>query len=129
MREWVRRLQFLLVLVRAVILWPESRRTHEQILLPQIRESRYLEGQVPMFVSPGTPWPQALGSIFVVSYGPQGYGGGTRAHIHAGTSVAKIKVTLRLAVHRHSGHLAVRPVETLSSHIFHSTADRIIDEV
>jgi hypothetical protein len=51
------RLQPLLVLVRAVILRSESFGTHDHILLSQIRESPNLEGQVPVFISPGTEWP------------------------------------------------------------------------
>jgi hypothetical protein len=36
-----------------------------------------LEGQVPIFISPGTGWSSyALGSLFVASYNTQGYGGG-----------------------------------------------------
>jgi hypothetical protein len=44
-RGWVCRLQLLLVLASAVILKWESRRTHEHILLSQIRDSPNLEGQ------------------------------------------------------------------------------------
>jgi hypothetical protein len=51
-RGWVCRLQWLLVLARAVILRSESRGTHEHILLSQIRGSPNLEGEVPVFISP-----------------------------------------------------------------------------
>jgi hypothetical protein len=49
---------------RKGILRPESRGTHDPILLSQIRDSPNLEGQVPVFISPRT-WvaqlhPQAL---------------------------------------------------------------------
>jgi hypothetical protein len=69
-------------LASAVILRSESRGTHYHILLPQIRDSPNLEGQVPEFISPRNKvsrlYPQALGSLFVASYDSQGYGGGIR---------------------------------------------------
>jgi hypothetical protein len=46
------RLQLLLALASAVIPGTESRETHGHILLPQIRDSPSLEGQVPVFISP-----------------------------------------------------------------------------
>jgi hypothetical protein len=45
------RLQLLLVLASAVILGSESRETNDNILLPEIRDSPKLEGQVPVFIS------------------------------------------------------------------------------
>jgi hypothetical protein len=70
----------------AVILRPESRGTHDHILLSQIRDFRNLEGQVPLFISPITTvaqlYPQALGFLFVASYDSQGYGGGIRPRLH-----------------------------------------------
>jgi hypothetical protein len=51
-RGWVCCLQLLLAFVSAVILRSESRRTHDLILLSQIRDSSNLEGQVSVFVSP-----------------------------------------------------------------------------
>jgi hypothetical protein len=57
-------LQLLLVLARAVIHRAESRGTHDHILLSRIRDSPNLEGQVPVFISPGNMarvYPQALG--------------------------------------------------------------------
>jgi hypothetical protein len=45
----------LLFLASAVILRSESRATHD-ILLSQIRDSPNMEGQVLVFVSPGTGW-------------------------------------------------------------------------
>jgi hypothetical protein len=48
------RLQLLLALASAVILESESCDTHYHILLSQIRDSPNLEGQVPVFISPGT---------------------------------------------------------------------------
>jgi hypothetical protein len=51
-RRWVCRLQLLLVLASAVILRSESLKTHDHILLTQIRDSPSLEGQVPVFISP-----------------------------------------------------------------------------
>jgi hypothetical protein len=41
----------------AVILGSEFRATRNHILLSQIRDSRNLEGQVPVFIAPGTGWP------------------------------------------------------------------------
>jgi hypothetical protein len=74
---WVCRLQLLLVLVSAVILKSESRGTHDHILLPQIRDSRNLEGQVPVFISRrnrvGRLYRQALGSLSVASYDSAAY--------------------------------------------------------
>jgi hypothetical protein len=54
---WVYRLQLLLVLASAVILESESWGTHDHISLSQSRDSPNLEGQVPVFISPGTEWP------------------------------------------------------------------------
>jgi hypothetical protein len=51
-RGRVCRLQLLLALASAVILGSESRRTHDDILLSQIRESPNLEGQISLFMSP-----------------------------------------------------------------------------
>jgi hypothetical protein len=87
-REWVCRLQLLLALAIAVILRSESRGTHDHILLPQIRDSPNLEGQVSMFISPSNRvarlYPQAMGSLFIASYDSQGYGGGIRTRLHTG---------------------------------------------
>jgi hypothetical protein len=55
-RGWVCCLQLLLAFASAVILGSESRGTHH-ILLSQIRDFPNLEGQVPIFISPGTEWP------------------------------------------------------------------------
>jgi hypothetical protein len=44
--------KFLLALASAVILRYDSRRTHDHILLSQIRDSPNMEGQVPVFISP-----------------------------------------------------------------------------
>jgi hypothetical protein len=64
----------------------ESRGTHDHILFSQIRDSTNLEGQVPVFLSPRKTvaqlCSQALGSLFVVSYYSQGYGGNIRIHLH-----------------------------------------------
>jgi hypothetical protein len=85
-RGWVCRVQLLLVLASAVILRSESRVTHDQILLSQIRDSPNLEGQAPLFTSPTNRvaqlYPQAVGSLFVASYYSQGYGGGIRLRLH-----------------------------------------------
>jgi hypothetical protein len=67
----------MLVLASAVILRSESHGTHDHILLPQIRDSHNLEGQVPEFISSSSRmaqlYHQALGSLFVASYTSQGY--------------------------------------------------------
>jgi hypothetical protein len=85
-RGWVCRLQLLLVLASAVILRSESRRTHDHILLSEIRDFPNLEGQVPILISPRNRvarlYPQALGSLFVASYDSQGCGGGIRPRLH-----------------------------------------------
>jgi hypothetical protein len=77
-RGWACRLQLLLGLASAVFLRPESRRTHDHILLSQIPDSPNLEGQVPVFISPRNRlaqlYPQALGSLFLASYDSKGYG-------------------------------------------------------
>jgi hypothetical protein len=57
--------------------------SHSQVRVPpQIRDSPNLEGQVPVFISlrnrVAQLYPQALGSLFVASYGSQGYGGGIK---------------------------------------------------
>jgi hypothetical protein len=51
-RERVCRLQSLLVLASAVILWSKSRGTRDHILLSQIRDSPNMDGQVAVFISP-----------------------------------------------------------------------------
>jgi hypothetical protein len=69
----------LLILASAVILGSKSRRTQDHILLSQIRDPN-LEGEVSVIISPRNSvarmYPQVLGSLFVVSYDSQGYGGG-----------------------------------------------------
>jgi hypothetical protein len=93
MRGRVSHLQLLLVLVSAVILRSESHETHDRILLSQIRDSPNLEGQVPVFISPGERvaylYPQVLGSFSVASYDSQGYGGGIPISLHAGRLLAE----------------------------------------
>jgi hypothetical protein len=70
-RGRVCRSALLLAVASAVILGSESRRTHDYILLSQIRDSLSLEGQVPVFISPRNMeaqlYPEALGSHFVAS--------------------------------------------------------------
>jgi hypothetical protein len=83
-------LQLLLVLASAFILRSECRKTHDHILLSQIRDSPNLEGQVPVFITPRNRvtrlYTQALGSIFVVSYDSQGYSESIRPRLHTGLS-------------------------------------------
>jgi hypothetical protein len=89
-RGRVCRLQMLLVLASTVIVGSESRGTHKQILLSQIRDSPNLEGQVPVFIYPRNRvaelYPQALGSLFISSHNSQGYGGGIRSRLHVGSN-------------------------------------------
>jgi hypothetical protein len=56
-RGWVCRLRLLLVLASAVILTSESRRTHDHILLSQIRDSPTWRAMFPCLYPPGTGWP------------------------------------------------------------------------
>jgi hypothetical protein len=62
-------LQLLLPIVIAVILGSKSSGNHDQILLSQIRGSPNLEGQAPVFISPGNMvnqlYSQAQGSLFI----------------------------------------------------------------
>jgi hypothetical protein len=53
---------------------------------------------------------QALGYLFVASYGSKGYGGGIRPRLHMGvaTPQVKVKVTLRLTVSQ-SVSLGIEP--------------------
>jgi hypothetical protein len=89
-RGWVCVIRLLLVLASAFILRFQSRRTHDYILLSQIRDSPNLEGQVPVFISPRNRvaqlYTQALDSLFVASYDSQGYGVGIWTHLHARNS-------------------------------------------
>jgi hypothetical protein len=125
MRGWVCRLQLLLALASVVILRSESRGTRDHILLFLIRDSADLEGQVPVFISPKNRvaqlYPQALGSHFVASYDPQGYGGlfdpastgesSSQANVRVRVRV-RVRVTLRLAVYRQAVRLGVKPLQT-----------------
>jgi hypothetical protein len=56
-RGWVCRLQLLLALANAFILRSESCRTHDHIILSQIRDSPNLEPRSPYLYPPGTGWP------------------------------------------------------------------------
>jgi hypothetical protein len=101
MRGRVCRLQLLLVLASAVILKSESRGTHDHILPSQIQDSPNLEGQATVFVYPRNRvarlYPQALGSLFVASYGSRGYDGGIRPRLHTRSAFwvrARVKDTI-----------------------------------
>jgi hypothetical protein len=91
----------------AVILWSESRGTHDQILLSQIRDFPNPEGQVPVFISSRNRmaqlYPQALRSLFVASYDSQSYGGGIRTCPHTGYSAGRVI------------YLRIRPIENTAS--------------
>jgi hypothetical protein len=86
----------------AVILWSESRGTHDHILLSQVRDSPNLEGQAPLFISPGNRaaqlYPQALGPLFVTSY-------------VSSCLPVRVRVTVRLTVYRQSVRLGDKPLE------------------
>jgi hypothetical protein len=88
---WVCRSQLLMVLASAVILRSESTGIHDHTLLSQIRDSPYMVGQVPVFISPRKKvarlYPQALRSLFVPSYDSQGYCGGIRPRLHTGMEI------------------------------------------
>jgi hypothetical protein len=88
MKDWVCRLQLLPVVTSGVILRSESHGTLEHVLLPQIRDSPKLEGQVPIFISPRNSksrlYHQALVSLSVATYESQDYGGGIRHRLHTG---------------------------------------------
>jgi hypothetical protein len=81
--------QLLLVLASAVIHGSESHGTHDHIILSQIWDSPNLESHVLVFISPRNRvaelYPQAMGSLFVVSYDSQGCDRGIRTHLHAGS--------------------------------------------
>jgi hypothetical protein len=72
-------LQLLMALARVVILESESSGTHDQILLPQIRDSQtWTTGSPYLYPSRSRVtqlYPQTLGSLFVVSYD---------SHLHIG---------------------------------------------
>jgi hypothetical protein len=83
-------LQLPLALTSAVILRSESRKIHDHILLPKIRDFPNLEDQVPIFISPRNRmtqlYPQTLRSLFITSYDSQGYGGDLRTRLHVGVT-------------------------------------------
>jgi hypothetical protein len=84
----------------AVILRYESRWTLDQILLSQIDDLLNLEGQVPAFISlrnrVARLYPQALGSLLVVSYDSQGYDGCTRYSKQLPHKIANIRTLIVL---------------------------------
>jgi hypothetical protein len=93
-REWVCRLQLLLALVRALIPRYESHRTHDHILLSQIRDHPTWS-HVPVFISPRNRvaqlYPPALGSLSVAFYDSQGYGwGNSNPPSHSGGQSAAL---------------------------------------
>jgi hypothetical protein len=70
----------------------------------QIRGSRNLEGQIPVFISPRNRVAQALGCLFVASYDSQGYGGGIRVRV-------RVRDNLRLAVYLQLVRLGAKPLD------------------
>jgi hypothetical protein len=56
-RGWICRLQLLMALASAFIRESESQGAHDHIFLYHTRDSPNLEGQFPVFISPGTGWP------------------------------------------------------------------------
>jgi hypothetical protein len=113
-RGWVCRLPLLLALSSAFILRSEFGRTHDHIVLSQIRDYPPPGAPRPVFISPRNRvaqlYPPALGSLSVAFYYSQGYGGGNlNPPPYSGGSVyyaltltsqnqVKVKVTLRLTV-------------------------------
>jgi hypothetical protein len=108
MKGRVCHLQLLLALTSAVILRSKSHRTHDHILLSQIRDSPKLEGQVPVFTPPRNRvaqlYPKALGSLFVTSYNLQGYDGGIRTHLHTGSLINCKRYLVLLITPQHGPH-------------------------
>jgi hypothetical protein len=88
MRGRVCRLQLFLAHVSAAILGSESRGNHDDILLPQIRDSPNLRARVTQL------YPQTLGPLFVASYDSQGYGGCNRTSVYAGINRLQLKLKL-----------------------------------
>jgi hypothetical protein len=122
-RERIGRLQLLLFFTSAAILRSESRGTHDHIPLSQIRDSFNLEGQDPVFLSPRNRvaqlHPKALGSLFVVPYDSQGYGGAIRTRLLTECPWScEVKITLRLVVYSQSVRLGIKPLETHNQWFF-----------
>jgi hypothetical protein len=70
-KEQVCSLQLLLAITSAVILGSESHRTHDHMLLSQIRDSCNLEGQVPIFsYPPGTGCPNYTPNNWILFLSP-----------------------------------------------------------
>jgi hypothetical protein len=116
MRGRVSRLQLLLVLASTVILGSEHRKTHDHMLLSQIRDSPNLEGQVPVLISHRNMVVQVYlqGSGFSLSSTTR------RATVDVFETAStraqqqlkvKVKVTLRLAVYRQSFRFGAKPLE------------------
>jgi hypothetical protein len=77
-RGWVCRLQLLLGFASALIASSESRRTHDHILLFQIRVSPNLEAKSLIYTPQeqgGQLYLQALDFFIIAFYDSQGYGG------------------------------------------------------
>jgi hypothetical protein len=116
-RGWVCSSQLLLVLASAVILRYDSRRTHDDILQSQIRDSPNMEVQVSVFISSRNRvaqlYPQSLGSLFVASCDSQDYGGGIRPHLHTGVESLIVPVVFKVTP-VHGPHIKQFPVTLLS---------------
>jgi hypothetical protein len=74
-------------------------------------------------------YPQALGSLFVTSYGSQDYGGGIRTRLHAGMTQLKVKFTLRLAVYHQTVCLDAKPLETHDQFSLYSPGTDVAENV
>jgi hypothetical protein len=86
-RGWVCRLQLLLVLASAVILRSESCGTRAYFTVSDSRLSQPGELGPHIYIPRSRVarlYLQALGSLFVTSYGSQGHGGGIRPRLHTG---------------------------------------------
>jgi hypothetical protein len=85
---WVCRLQILLTLASLVILGSESHGTHDHIYWLRLETPPTWRARCP-YLCPtqnrvAQLYPQALGSLFVVSYDSHGYGGGIPTRLHTG---------------------------------------------
>jgi hypothetical protein len=67
---------------------------------PNFLDSSNLENQVPVFISPRNMLaqlnPRALGSLSVVSYDSQSYGGGILTRLHMDTTHVEVEVEVNL---------------------------------
>jgi hypothetical protein len=126
MRGCVYRLQLLKVLASAVILGSDSFGTHDHNMLPQIRDSSKLEGQVAVFISPRYMVAQLYPKHWVpFSSPPKTRRATVEVFQSASTWVlssvqnqVKVEVTLGLAVYRQSFRFGDKTLETHNQRFF-----------